>query len=130
MAAPRVTIILDPGPWSEPEYAAYRVLGEPLSGKVRIAADEPATCRAVTVSLGWHTEGRGDRDEQTVWETRLHEGEIPAGEMEFPFRAELPRGPMSYAGHYVNVLWEVAARIDLAWKRDPAAQQRIHAVLP
>jgi hypothetical protein len=130
MATPQVHIELDPGPWTEAEYADYRVLGEPISGKVRIAADEPITCRSVTVSIGWHTEGRGDRDEGTVWESQVHEGEIPAGEMELPFRAELPDGPMSYAGQYINILWEVAAQIDLAWKRDPTAERRFHAVLP
>lgn len=130
MATPRVQIELDAGPWSEPEYADYRVLGEPISGKVLITSDEPLTCRSVTVTVGWHTEGRGDRDEHAVWESQVHEGEIPAGAIEFPFRTELPGGPMSYAGHYVNVLWEVTARIDLAWKRDPTAQRRMHAVLP
>ena len=128
--SPSIHVELDPGPWSEPEYADCRVCGETVSGSVVVQAEEPVRCRAVVVSVGWHTEGRGDRDEETLWEQRVHEGELLPGEHRFPFSATLPAEPMSYAGHYININWQVKATIDVAWARDPHAERQFYAVLP
>lgn len=128
--SPSIQIELDPGPWSEPEFADYRICGEPVRGHVIVISDESLNCRNVSASVEWHTEGRGDQDDGTVWEERVHEGELPPGEHRFPFTAPLPAEPMSYAGHYIQIVWQVKARIDLAWARDPAAERSFYAVLP
>ncbi len=131
MAEPDIRIDLDPGPWTEPEFADYRICGEPVSGDIVIRSEEFLNCRGVVVSLGWQTEGRGNKDSETVWEQRVHSGPIERGETRIRFAAPLPaEGPMSYAGRYINIVWRVAARIDLAWKRDPVAEKVIYAVLP
>ena len=41
----------------------------------------------------------------------------------YSFRFTLPNGPWSYAGHYVNIIWEVDVSIDLALARDLRDQQ-------
>jgi len=128
--APSIRIELDPGPWREPEFADYRVCGDTVGGHAIVSTLEALSCRAVTLSVGWHTEGRGDRDEAFVFEQRVHEGELSSGEHRFPFAAKLSDGPMSYAGHYMNIIWQVKAQIDLAWKRDPMAEKKFYAVLP
>ena len=128
--APSIQIELDPGPSSDPGLADYHVCGGTISGHAVVSTDEPLNCRAVMLSVGWHTEGRGDEDEESVFEEWVHEGELSAGEHRFAFSARIPDGPMSYAGHYINVIWRVTAQIDLAWKRDPTAERTFFAVLP
>ena len=131
MAAPNIWIDLDPGPWTEPEWKDYYTCGGAVSGRVRILADEPVNCRGVRLTVGWHTEGRGDRDEGKVHEETVHEGELPTGDHTFPFSARLPQeGPISYAGHYINIVWRATAHIDLAWRRDPTAEKVFYVALP
>lgn len=130
MAAPRLDIELDPGPWNDPQWAEFRAAGDSVSGRVLLFVDDLISCRRLLVSVGWHTEGRGDRAEGTCGEETLLEGELHPGEHTFPFSFRLPAGPISYAGHYVNIVWQVAARLDLAWKRDPKAERRFQLTLP
>ena len=121
MGKPVVSIELDPGPWEEPEMADHREAGGTISGRVLLSTDEPVDCRKVVVEVGWRTEGRGDRDGEMCSSVTLHSGEIQPGDEAFPFEFDLPAGPMSYAGHYINIIWNVQARVDLAWKFDPVA---------
>ena len=130
MAKPTLHIELDPGPWAERDLLNHRVVGGTVSGRLRMTADEMIKCRKLTVAIGWHTEGTGDTDSETVFETTVHEGEIYPGDQEFPFSCDLPDGPISYAGHLINVIWSVSARLDLAWKRDPTAEQPFFLSLP
>jgi len=131
MAKLNMKIELDPGPWNEPEFADYRICGEPVSGNVIVNSEEYVNCRGLILSLGWRTEGRGNTDTKTVWEEKLHAGPIEMGQTRFPFSAPLPAsGPMSYAGRYINIVWFLKARIDLAWRKDPVAEKIIYAVLP
>ncbi len=86
-------------------------------------------CRGVRVLLGWRTDGRGTKDSSTVYEETLFAGELPIGEQEYPFQATIPLGPISYAGHYININWFVSAHIDLAWQRDPKTERLLHVTL-
>ena len=104
MVRPTLHIEFDPGPWSEPDLIDHRVVGGIVSGRLRMTADEMVKCRKLTVAIGWHTEGRGDTDSETVFETMVHEGEIYPGDQEFPFSYDLPDGPISYGGHLINVV--------------------------
>jgi Arrestin (or S-antigen), N-terminal domain len=112
-----------------PDHRDHYAPGEPISGHVLAIAGEPTNCRRLTVEIGWHTEGRGDKDAETHFETTLHEGPIEPGEQRFPFAATLPEGPLSYAGHYVNIVWQVNARLDLAWRFDPKAERTFYLAL-
>ena len=130
MAAVKLEIELDPGPWDDPEWADYRAVEGTVSGRLTAITDEPITCRRLVVSVGWHTEGRGDKDQEAVGEETVFEGELRPDQPSFPFSFPLPAGPVSYAGHYINIVWQVSANLDLAWKRDPHAEHTFFLTLP
>lgn len=97
-----------------------------LQGGVVLRVDRSLNCRHVFVRLVWHTEGRGDRDRGEVAEVDLHQGEIrPGAPLREDFHFRLPEGPWSYAGHYINIIWEVEVSIDVPLARDPRASKRI-----
>jgi hypothetical protein len=129
MATPEIQIEMDPGPWTEGEWVDYRLAGSPVSGRVRIRALEPVRCRGVIVSVGWHTEGKGDTDRAAVFEEIVHQGELSVGEHVFPFAAHLPDSPMSYTGKYIKIVWQVAARIDIALRTDPHLERTFFVTL-
>ncbi len=127
--APRIDIELDKSDWDDPRFERYYLAGSTVRGKVVVTASEPLDARAVRVAAGWHTEGRGDRDEGMVASATLHQGSI-MGRQEFPFELKLPEdGPVTYEGHYIRIVWSVIAVIDLAWKKDPQAEQ-VFFVMP
>ncbi len=105
------------------EYWAVRFApGETVAGTVHVLTDQSVKCRHLHVRLGWHTEGRGGRDAKTVAEVDLYQGQIePNMPLSRPFQLELPESPWSYAGHYVSILWDVTAQIDVPWARDVTA---------
>ena len=124
-----IQIDLDPGPWAESELKNYRLAGDELGGCVRVKVDEPVSCRGLVAKVGWHTEGKGDRDEENVFEQTLHAGALDTGEFTFPFSTKLPISPISYSGHYLTIVWRIEASLDLAWKRDPVAR-KVFYVMP
>jgi hypothetical protein len=126
---PEIQIDLDPGPWKEAELRDYRLAGDEIGGRIRIKCDEPVSCRGLVAKVGWYTEGKGDRDEEAVFEQTLHTGELRAGEFTFPFSTKLPISPISYSGHYLTIVWRIEASLDLAWKRDPIAE-KVFYVMP
>ncbi len=130
MSSPKIEIALDPGPWTEPEFALHWPCRGRVSGRVCVETFERITPRAVRVSVGWRTEGRGDEDSEILLEETLHTGELPIGRREFPFAVQLPEAPISYVGNYIKIVWQVAAHIDLAWKRDPKDIKTFFVTLP
>jgi hypothetical protein len=98
--------------------------GETLQGSVRITPLSDLQARHVYVRLLWHTEGRGDRDQAIITEQDMFQGQLKAGvPVYYSFHFALPQQPWSYAGHYVNIVWEVETTVDLSLARDPRAQQ-------
>jgi len=94
------------------EAAQARVRWTPLGG------GDPA--RSLLITVGWHTEGRGDRDALTIEECVIRAGSAVAGKplqgaCDFVVPAN---GPVSYDGRLLRVLWEVAARVDVRGARD------------
>ena len=130
MAKPTLDIELEPGPWTEQDLLDHRPVGGTISGRIRMTSDEMVKCRRLYVTVGWHTEGTGDRDSDSILDLTLHEGEIYPGEQDFPFSCQLPDGPISYAGHLINVIWEVHAQLDMAWKFDPKTSEKFYLSLP
>ena len=130
MAKPKLSIELDPGPWKDPNWADYRPAGGVISGRVLVTCDEPTQCRRLSAIICWHTEGRGDTDRDEVLSESLVEGQVPAGQSEHPFSLNLPDEPISYSGHHIKIIWTVTARLDLAWKTDPKAEQVFYVALP
>ncbi len=74
--------------------------GEELSGSVRWHLDENPG--HLTLSLFWHTRGKGTQDVGVVESVQLDSRE-PFGESEFKFR--LPDGPYSFSGKLLSIIW-------------------------
>src|SRR5690554_867815 len=78
------------------------------------------------IVLCWHMHGRGNRTSQTPIGLVLFRGDWSAGtKASYPFELELPNGPHSYHGHYLNVDWFLRARADIPWAIDPKAEREI-----
>ena len=107
----------------EGEISRFRP-GEVLQGSVRIVPETELNARHVYVRLKWRTEGRGDRDEGVISVQDIHQGVMRAETpLYHSFHFKLPDHPWSYAGHYVNIVWEIEALIDLPLARDPRDQK-------
>jgi hypothetical protein len=103
---------------------AHYLPGEKVSGTAQVIPDGDVRCNHLYVRLQWHTEGRGDRDTEKIAEVDVFQGTLNAGVPsvhEFSFA--LPREPWSYAGHYVNVVWEIAVDVDVPWSVNPRHSQ-------
>ena len=109
---------------------AVVTLGSTVRGQVLWDPSEKAP-DSLTVELRFRTEGRGTEDVGVVAGTeRTFTGDptMTAPWMEFEF--ELPiDAPVTYDGNLIRVIWEVDARLDVAWARDPKATAEL-TVLP
>lgn len=107
------------------EAAQPFVVGQEVHGVVTWDPREVTRGRAMVVTVGWRTEGRGDRDRGTL--ATLHhpfnQGQ-PTTLTRFPFRFVLPPGgPVTYHGRLLRVIWSVDARVDVGWAIDPRASR-------
>ncbi|MDQ7026381.1 MAG: hypothetical protein Q9P44_12605 [Anaerolineae bacterium] len=90
-----------------------------ISGVVEIQPNSIVKCRAVVITVGWHTEGRGDRNSMTIYEDKLPITEIyPDSPVIHHFDVTLPPEPWSYAGTLIRVVWEIHAKVDIAMAKD------------
>ena len=100
-------------------------VGGTVSGRLRLAgelddlaSDSNQRVRAVRVSLGYTTEGRGDTDARAITELEFPVDQY--GGVEATFDLSVPRqGPISYDGRLIRVRWDVEARVDVKLRRDP-----------
>ncbi len=93
--------------------------GSTLAGSVQIVTDSDVRANHVWVRLQWHTEGRGDTDQGRAAELDVFQGVLTARTpYTYGFNFALPREPWSYAGHYINIIWEVVAEIDVPMAPD------------
>lgn len=100
--------------------------GSAVHGWVRLTPHEDVNCNRVLARLEWHTEGRGDRDQDCVAEVVLAEGDLSANTSVIQeFNLTLPSEPWSYAGHYINVIWEVIVVVDLPFARDVIRKEAV-----
>ncbi|MDX1614130.1 MAG: hypothetical protein R3300_07445 [Candidatus Promineifilaceae bacterium] len=100
--------------------------GSTLRGRVRLEPRKNIRSRGVRMRLQWFTSGRGDRDRQIIEEVALAEGDLRAGvPLETEFSFDLPNEPWSYAGHYVNIIWELEVIVDIPLGRDIVHDERI-----
>lgn len=103
-------------------------VGSALKGQVSWTPDQESKPRAVRVSLGWRTEGRGNRKEGTCDET---EGSVitPGSTVTLPFEFQVPlQGPVSYDGKLMKIIWEITVRVDLPFARDEIERKEIRVV--
>jgi hypothetical protein len=109
-------------------YGGYRRFdpGADVAGTVTLVSDENLNARGIRAKVGWRTEGRGDTDSRTVSQATLAEGGLMAGlPQSFDFSFRLPQEPWSYAGHYLNIIWEVEINVDLRLAVDKVHRERI-----
>ena len=93
--------------------------GSTLQGTVQIVPQDDIRCNHVYVRLQWHTEGRGTRNEGRAGEIDIAQGTLTANTpLTQSFHFNLPREPWSYAGHYVNIVWEVLVSFDVPLSPD------------
>lgn len=93
--------------------------GDTVSGLVEVFPDEIIRCRGVEISVLWYTEGKGRRDEGIVQSWRYDVPQIGPGQgFNEAFSTTLPSAPWSYAGHFINIVWAVHVKIDIALATD------------
>lgn len=108
------------------ELAALRryAPGEVLNGTAYVSMAQQLDCRNLTARIGWHTEGRGDRDEGIAAQLDLYRGVLnPTFPTSYEFSFVVPASPWSYGGHYITIVWSISVEIDLAWRSNPRAIQ-------
>ncbi|NIS82650.1 MAG: hypothetical protein GTO14_21165 [Anaerolineales bacterium] len=95
-----------------------------LRGSVQVTPVSDLNCRHLNARLVWRTEGRGDRDREIVDELDLFQGLLRAGDTSYhTFHFNMPQEPWSYAGYYVNIIWELEVAIDVPMAADPKASE-------
>jgi hypothetical protein len=93
--------------------------GSVVQGTVHVTPQEDIKCNHVWVRLGWHTEGRGTRAEKVIEQMDIAQGVLSAHTpISRSFNFNAPREPWSYAGHYINIVWEVKVTIDIPLATD------------
>jgi hypothetical protein len=110
-----------------PRYAP----GDEARGRVTVFPGADLRCNHLYVRAQWRTEGRGDRDEGRGNAVDLFQGTLSAGQpASYDFRLPLPAEPWSYAGHYINIVWELVAEVDVPLAPDLRARQTIVVAPP
>jgi hypothetical protein len=102
--------------------------GSTVQGWVRLTPDGSVNSDRVMAWLEWHTEGRGDRDQGRADEVEVLKGPL-SGSLVQSFTLTLPALPWSYAGHYINIIWQVLVVVDIRFARDIRLEEPI-AVAP
>jgi hypothetical protein len=100
--------------------------GSTVRGTALLRASEDVDCDHVSASLGWHTEGRGDHDSAHIDEVRLLQGPLRADtpiSQSFSFR--MPSEPWSYAGYYINIVWDITITVAIPFSRDVKHTEQI-----
>jgi hypothetical protein len=104
--------------------ARYFKPGDQVSGTVIVSPDGDVDCRHLYVRLLWHTHGRGTRYTAKVMEEDVFQGTLRGGlPSSYNFQFTLPDQPWSFDGHYVSIVWQVEAQVDVSWARDPKGEQ-------
>ena len=93
--------------------------GDTLSGVVEIQPEDIIKCRQIVLTVGWHTEGRGDINQMTIHEERLPTTAIsPDTPVLHHFDVVLPPEPWSYVGTLIRIVWQVHVKVDIAFGGD------------
>jgi hypothetical protein len=100
--------------------------GDTVTGTVEVRTDAEVQCKALTVECQWRTHGKGNTARGRAQRLDLAQGIWPPGAIQrYAFSFELPHGPFTYHGHYLNIGWFIRAQADIPWALDPKAEQEI-----
>jgi hypothetical protein len=93
-----------------PKYAP----GQQMMGVVNIEVPKVMSVRGVDIELQWETQGKGDRDGETVDRDRVQVSEItPGNPLQHPFAFNAPMLPWTYEGELIRIVWSLRVQIDV-----------------
>lgn len=93
--------------------------GEDLVALIQVRPEKQINCRDVWVSVGWHTEGKGDRDSDKVYGEPVGVTTIsPQAPVVHELHYQLPPSPWSYQGELIRLVWTVHVKVDIAMMPD------------
>ncbi len=100
--------------------------GATVHGTARLTADGEVDCRRALAWLEWHTEGRGTRSSGRTAEVEIIQGPLTAMiPSTVSFSLQVPTMPWSYAGYYINIIWEVIVKLDIPRAQDAVQRQPV-----
>lgn len=77
-------------------------VGSEFSGSCIWTPDIQEKKKPLKLTIGWRTEGRGNVDKKTLYET-----EVKPSERTY-FKCKIPMaGPISYDGQLLRIIWEI-----------------------
>lgn len=98
--------------------------GDSLSGQVIVQCSGEVQCDGLELSTRWETHGQGNLDHGPERKWVLYEGAWQSGQTyRYPFSFEVPAGPPTYRGRYLNIDHYVKARANIPWAFDPKASE-------
>ena len=104
-------------------------IGDQVSGTASWTVDSKDP-KAVTATLRWYTEGRGDQDRDEVDSVTQKLDGPAAGLRSLVFSLRVPDdAPVNYDGMLIRIRWEVNIELDIPWGRDHDHQSEVW-VLP
>jgi hypothetical protein len=100
--------------------------GDTVTGTVEVRTDTEVQCKGLTVECQWRTHGKGNTARGQAQRLDLFQGTWRPGTVRrYAFSFDLPHGPFTYNGHYLNVGWFILARADIPWAIDPKTEHEI-----
>ncbi len=94
--------------------------GDEVTGTVHVQVNRDVRCDGMLVEHFWQTHGRGNTATGPKQTSVLFKGDWQAGQaFSYPFRFQVPHGPPTYHGNYLNVDHYINARVDIPWAIDP-----------
>lgn len=93
--------------------------GDMLEADIEVRSENTITCRDIVVAVGWHTEGKGDRNSGRSYVDPLGVTEIVPGiPITHQFSCRLPNTPYSYEGELIRIVWALTVKVDIAMMPD------------
>ncbi len=97
--------------------------GETVTGAVEVYVNERCECKALILKCEWRTHGKGNIARGEVTSVNLFSGTWePGASFAYEFSIQLPAGPATYHGTYLNVDWYLKAQADVPWAIDPKSE--------
>jgi hypothetical protein len=89
--------------------------GAALIGVVNIEANREININGIDIELRWETQGKGDRDRETVDHDHITGGQlVPGDTLQHPFNFITPQAPWSYQGELIQIVWMLHIKVDVA----------------
>lgn len=98
-------------------------VGSILTGSCLFTPDTQKKEKPLKLTIGWRTEGRGDKDKEVLYET-----EVKPSERTY-FKCKIPMaGPVSYDGQLLRIIWEIVVTRQKIIGQDKLKTQVLHVI--